>query len=37
MGTFAKNEIGKEQLLDMMAGGAEIQSLVAELEGRSAA
>jgi simple sugar transport system ATP-binding protein len=34
MGTFAKHDISKEQLLDMMAGGTEIQSLVAELEGR---
>jgi simple sugar transport system ATP-binding protein len=37
MGTFAKDEISKEQVLDMMAGGAEIQNLVDELEGRSAA
>jgi len=37
MGTFSKDQIGKEQLLDMMAGGTEIQSLVAELEGRVAA
>ncbi|GLQ49028.1 ATP-binding cassette domain-containing protein [Dyella flava] len=37
MGTFAKHEISKEQLLDMMAGGTEIQSLVAELEGDVAA
>jgi simple sugar transport system ATP-binding protein len=37
MGTFAKNEISKEKVLDMMAGGTEIQNLVAELEGRSAA
>lgn len=37
MGSFAKHEIGKEQLLDMMAGGTEIQSMVAELEGRAAA
>jgi simple sugar transport system ATP-binding protein len=37
MGTFAKQDIAKEALLDMMAGGAEIQSLVAELEGRAAA
>jgi simple sugar transport system ATP-binding protein len=37
MGTFAKDEISKDQVLDMMAGGAEIQNLVDELEGRSAA
>jgi simple sugar transport system ATP-binding protein len=37
MGTFAKQDIAKEALLDMMAGGTEIQSLVAELEGRAAA
>lgn len=37
MGTFAKSEISKEQVLDMMAGGTEIQSLVDELEGRVAA
>ena len=37
MGTFAKEAISKESLLDMMAGGAEIQRLVAELEGRAAA
>jgi simple sugar transport system ATP-binding protein len=36
MGTFAKEEVAKEALLDMMAGGAEIQGLVAELEGRAA-
>ncbi|HJV63888.1 MAG TPA: ATP-binding cassette domain-containing protein [Albitalea sp.] len=33
MGTFAKNEIAKEDVLDMMAGGAEMQKLMAELEG----
>jgi len=36
MGTFAKDDISRESLLDMMAGGSEIQSLVAELEGRAA-
>jgi simple sugar transport system ATP-binding protein len=36
MGTFAKTDITKEQVLDMMAGGTEIQSLVDELEGRAA-
>ena len=37
MGTFAKRDITKEQVLDMMAGGTEIQSLVDRLEGRMAA
>ncbi|HEX7817188.1 ATP-binding cassette domain-containing protein [Dyella sp.] len=37
MGTFAKDTISKEQVLDMMAGGTEIQSLFNELEGRAAA
>jgi simple sugar transport system ATP-binding protein len=37
MGTFAKSKISKEEVLDMMAGGTEIQSLVDELEGREAA
>ncbi len=37
MGTFAKVAISKEQVLDMMAGGAEMQALVDELEGRAAA
>jgi len=36
MGTFAKSDITKEAVLDMMAGGTEIQSLVDELEGRAA-
>ncbi|KAF1007889.1 MAG: Fructose import ATP-binding protein FrcA [Luteibacter sp.] len=36
MGTFAKSDISKEEVLDMMAGGTEIQSLVDELEGRAA-
>ena len=36
MGTFAKTDITKEAVLDMMAGGTEIQSLVDELEGRAA-
>jgi simple sugar transport system ATP-binding protein len=36
MGTFAKSDITKEEVLDMMAGGTEIQSLVDELEGRAA-
>src|SRR6185503_12068050 len=33
MGTFAKNEVSKEAVLDMMAGGAEMQKMMAELEG----
>jgi simple sugar transport system ATP-binding protein len=33
LGTYAKNEIGKDQLLDMMAGGVEMQKLISELEG----
>ena len=36
MGTFAKNDISKEEVLDMMAGGTEIQQLVDQLEGRAA-
>jgi len=36
MGTFEKTSITKEAVLDMMAGGTEIQSLVDELEGRAA-
>ena len=33
LGTFAKNEISKNEVLDMMAGGAEMQKLMAELDG----
>ena len=33
MGTFAKREITKDALLDMMAGGAEMKSMMSELEG----
>jgi simple sugar transport system ATP-binding protein len=33
MGTYAKGEIGKDQLLDMMAGGMEMQKLIAEIDG----
>ena len=36
MGTFAKSDISKEEVLDMMAGGTEIQQLVDQLEGRAA-
>jgi simple sugar transport system ATP-binding protein len=37
MGSFARDEISKEAVLEMMAGGAEIQNLFDELEGRTAA
>lgn len=33
LGTFAKADIGKHEVLDMMAGGAEMQKLMEELEG----
>jgi len=33
LGTFAKAEISKETVLDMMAGGAEMQTLMNQLEG----
>jgi simple sugar transport system ATP-binding protein len=33
LGTFAKNEIGKDALLDMMAGGVEMRTLIQDLEG----
>lgn len=33
MGTYAKDSISKETVLDMMAGGAEMQKLMAEIEG----
>jgi simple sugar transport system ATP-binding protein len=33
MGTFDKQQVSKEQVLDMMAGGAEMQSLMTDLEG----
>jgi simple sugar transport system ATP-binding protein len=33
MGTFAKKDVSKEAVLDMMAGGAEMQKMMAELEG----
>jgi len=32
MGTFAKTAVSKEAVLDMMAGGAEMQTMMAELE-----
>ena len=33
MGTFEKSQVTQEQVLDMMAGGTEMQSLVADLAG----
>ena len=33
MGTFTKDKISKEEVLDMMAGGAEMQTLMSQLEG----
>ncbi len=33
LGTFPKSEIEKDALLDMMAGGMEMQKLMADLEG----
>ncbi|NRO94408.1 ATP-binding cassette domain-containing protein [Paraburkholderia sp. NMBU_R16] len=33
MGTFTKETISKEAVLDMMAGGAEMQKMIAELDG----
>ena len=36
LGTFAKADISKEAVLEMMAGGSEIQGLFDELEGRAA-
>ena len=33
LGTFAKGAIGKGEVLDMMAGGAEMHKLMAELDG----
>jgi len=33
MGTYAQNEISKDEVLDMMAGGAEMQKLMSELDG----
>ena len=32
MGTFAKNEIAKDAVLDMMAGGAEMKTMMKDLE-----
>jgi simple sugar transport system ATP-binding protein len=33
LGTFTKDTVSKEALLDMMAGGAEMQTLMSELDG----
>lgn len=33
MGTFTKDTISKNEVLDMMAGGAEMQQMMSELEG----
>ena len=33
MGTYAKADISKEAVLDMMAGGAEMKEMMADLEG----
>jgi simple sugar transport system ATP-binding protein len=33
LGTYPKSEIHKDDLLDMMAGGVEMQKLISELEG----
>jgi simple sugar transport system ATP-binding protein len=33
MGTHAKTDVSKEAVLDMMAGGAEMQTLMQDLEG----
>jgi simple sugar transport system ATP-binding protein len=33
LGTYTKDTISKEQVLDMMAGGAEMQKMIAELDG----
>jgi simple sugar transport system ATP-binding protein len=33
MGTFCKNEVSKEEVLDMMAGGAEMKTMMGDLEG----
>lgn len=33
LGSFAKDRISKEEVLDMMAGGAEMQTLMGQLEG----
>jgi simple sugar transport system ATP-binding protein len=33
MGTYTKDTISKNEVLDMMAGGAEMQQMMTELEG----
>jgi simple sugar transport system ATP-binding protein len=37
LGTFAKDAISEDEVLEMMSGNAEIRGLLDELEGRSAA
>jgi simple sugar transport system ATP-binding protein len=34
LGTFSRDSISKEQVLEMMAGGQEMQTLISELEGK---
>jgi simple sugar transport system ATP-binding protein len=33
LGTFAKRDVTKDEVLDMMAGGAEMQALMADIAG----
>jgi simple sugar transport system ATP-binding protein len=33
LGTFAKRDVTKDEVLDMMAGGAEMQALMADVAG----
>jgi len=33
LGTYTKETVSKDEVLDMMAGGAEMQTLMAELDG----
>jgi simple sugar transport system ATP-binding protein len=33
MGSYTKETISKDKVLDMMAGGAEMQKLMSELDG----
>ena len=36
MGTYAKADVSKEAMLDMMAGGTEMQAMMEEVEGVTA-
>jgi len=36
LGTYAKHEVARDQVVDMMAGGAEMKALMAEVEGTQA-